>query len=116
MAALAAGQQDKMWYFVELFYHEQGREYTNYVTESYLDGLAKQVPGLNLAEWTAARGDASLAEPVASDEQIGTSYQWETTPDFFLSDGRLLAPFHPESAEPGAFAKPIKERLASAVR
>ena len=55
VAALAAGQQDKMWYFVELFYHEQGREYTNYVTESYLDGLAKQVPGLNLAEWMAAR-------------------------------------------------------------
>ncbi len=114
IAALAAGQQDKMWYFVELFYHEQGREYTNYVTESYLDGLAKQVPGLNLAEWTAARSDSSFTEEVAADEQVGVSYMWESTPDFFLSSGRFLAPFHPGSAEPSAFATVIKERLADA--
>jgi protein-disulfide isomerase len=116
VAALAAGQQNKMWYFVELFYHEQGREYTNYVNESYLDGLAKQVPGLNLAEWMAARSDTNLASQVEQDEQIGTSYMWETTPDFLLSEGNKLAPFHPTSAEPASFAKPIKEHLATAER
>jgi protein-disulfide isomerase len=116
VAALAAGQQDKMWYFVELFYHEQGREYTNYVNESYLDGLAKQVPGLNLAEWMAARQDSQLAEQVAKDEQIGTEYEWETTPDFFLGPGSTMAPFHPENAFPEAFAKVINERLASVKR
>ena len=88
VAALAAGQQDKMWYFVELFYHEQGREYTNYVNESYLDGLAHQVPGLNIAAWMAARSDPSLAEEVANDEQVGVGYEWETTPDFFLGKAR----------------------------
>ena len=53
VAALAAGKQDKMWYFLDLFYHEQGEEDTGYVTESYLQGLAQQVPGLNLAHGRA---------------------------------------------------------------
>ncbi len=49
VAALAAGQQQKFWNFAELFYHEQGQEDTGYVTETYLDDLAKQITGLNLA-------------------------------------------------------------------
>ena len=55
VAALAAGKQQKMWYYIELFYHEQGEENTEYVTENYLQTLAQQVPGLNLASWTAAQ-------------------------------------------------------------
>src|ERR1700685_2396304 len=38
VAALAAGQQDKLWNFIELFYHEQGKEDSGYVTESFLQG------------------------------------------------------------------------------
>lgn len=116
VAALAAGDQDKMWYYVDLFYHEQGHEYANYVNESYLEGLAKQVPGLNLGEWMAARSDTNLIEQVERDEQIGSHEGWQSTPDFFLSDGTGLRPFHPRSAEPSAFSKAIKERLATAKR
>ena len=49
VAALAAGKQNKMWNFIETFYHEQGEEDCGYVNESYLQGIAQQVPGLNLA-------------------------------------------------------------------
>ena len=63
VAALAAGKQNKMWHFVELFYHEQGEEATGYVTENYLQGIAQQVPGLNLAAWTTARSDNALDQP-----------------------------------------------------
>ena len=45
VAALAAGKQNKMWNYLETFYHEQGEEGSGYVTESYLQGLAQQVPG-----------------------------------------------------------------------
>ena len=44
VAALAAGKQNHFWDYVELFYRQQGAEGTGYVTESYLSGLAKQVP------------------------------------------------------------------------
>jgi protein-disulfide isomerase len=80
VAALAAGEQDKFWNFVELFYHEQGQEDTSYVTESYLDGLAEQVSGLNLNTWQTDRSNAALANQVAADEQMGSAAGVNGTP------------------------------------
>lgn len=71
VAANAAGAQAKEWYYIELFYNEQGQEGTGYVTENYLDGLAKQVPGLNLAEWMRDRGLASAEAEVRTDNASG---------------------------------------------
>jgi len=85
VAALAAGQQNKMWYFIELFYHEQGREDSGYVTESYLQELAQQVPGLNLIDWTAARNDTELANTISSDAQVANNAGFTGTPSFVLS-------------------------------
>jgi protein-disulfide isomerase len=88
VAALAAGQQDKMWNFIELFYHEQGEEDTGYVTERYLQGLAQQVPGLNLIAWTAARDDPELADTIASDTQAAAEAGVTKTPSFVLGESR----------------------------
>ena len=88
VAALAAGQQNKMWYFIELFYHEQGREDTGYVSERYLQGLAQRVPGLNLIAWTAARNDTELAGTIVSDAQVANSAGFQGTPSFVLSKPR----------------------------
>jgi protein-disulfide isomerase len=66
-AALAAGQQNRGWNFIELFYNEQGQEGTGYVDEAYLQGLARQTPGLNLAKWKAARGSSQLSNQVGTD-------------------------------------------------
>ena len=73
IAALAAGKQNLAWYYIELFYHEQGQEDSGYVTESYLQGLAQQVPGLNLPNWSAARNDPAYAEQVTRDAQIANA-------------------------------------------
>ena len=67
VAALAAGKQQKFWDYAELFYHEQGAEDTGYVNENYLQGLAKQVPGLNLTKWESDRNDGALVNQVAAD-------------------------------------------------
>ncbi len=80
VAALAAGTQNLFWHYIELFYREQGQEDTSYVTESYLTGLAKQVPGLNLSEWQTARNDQSLVSQVQSDEAAGTAAHVTGTP------------------------------------
>ena len=84
VAALAAGKQNKMWNFLETFYHEQGEEDTGYVTESYLQGLAQQVPGLNLTTWTADRSEPALANQVAADAQAANSLGFTGTPSFQL--------------------------------
>jgi protein-disulfide isomerase len=82
IAALAAGEQNKMWHFVELFYHEQGEENSGYVTENYLQGLANQIPGLNPIQWTSDRSNPELAKQVTTDQQAVHSAGFRGTPAF----------------------------------
>jgi len=84
VAALAAGKQNRMWYYVELFYHEQGEEDSGYVTESYLQGLASQVPGLNLSQWSSDRNNPAYANEVISDAQSANQNGFTGTPSFIV--------------------------------
>ncbi len=98
VAALAAGAQGKFWDFTELFYHEQGTEGTSYVTQSYLDALARQVPGLNFAAWRSARSNQSLIGQVSSEEQTGTSQGITGTPTLIFTGPKGKA--QPNTAVP----------------
>src|SRR6185437_7142572 len=82
VAALAAGKQQKGWYYIELFYHQQGEENTEYVTENYLRTLAEQVPGLNLKTWTADRNDAEFTNALTTDAQAANNAGFTGTPSF----------------------------------
>ncbi len=84
-AAVAAGLQNKLWHFVELFYHQQGAEGTPYVTESYIDKLARQVPALNYNAWLSARKGARVAAPVASDIALAQTKHYSSTPTIVVS-------------------------------
>ena len=79
-AALAAGKQGRFWQFAELFYHQQGSETDAYVTEAFLDGLARQITGLNFAQWKAARNDPSLTSQVNSEMNQGRAIGVPGTP------------------------------------
>ena len=93
-AALAAGEQNKLWYFVELFYREQGLEDSGYVTNAYLRGIARQVPGLNIGAWEAARGNPLLDAEVGEDEQVADRERFTGTPSFLIGrTGGRLKPF-----------------------
>ena len=54
-AALAAGAQNRLWNYAYTFINEQGTEFTNYVNEAFVTGIAEQTPGLPLAEWEKSR-------------------------------------------------------------
>jgi protein-disulfide isomerase len=84
VAAYAAGKQDKAWNFIETFYHEQGEEDSGYVTESYIEGIASQVPGLNLTQWSSDRADPELANEVETDKQIANNEGFNGTPSFLI--------------------------------
>ena len=79
-AALAAGKQNKFWQFTELFYRQQESETDAYVTESFLDGLAKQIPGLKFAQWKTARSDPNLTSEVNSQQNTGKQIGVSGTP------------------------------------
>ncbi|HEX3909830.1 MAG TPA: thioredoxin domain-containing protein [Solirubrobacteraceae bacterium] len=83
-AALAAGKQQKGWDYIELFYHQQGQEDTEYVTEKYLQELAKQVPAMNLATWTADRSSGEFTNTITSDAQAANNEGFTGTPSFLI--------------------------------
>jgi protein-disulfide isomerase len=84
VAALAAGKQDRAWHFIESFYREQGEEGSGYVTDGFLQGLASEVPGLNLSEWNRDRGDPQLAGEIAADARAAQSAGLGGTPSFLI--------------------------------
>lgn len=113
VAALAAGKQQRMWYFVELFYHEQGEEDSGYVTESYLQGLASQVPGLSLTSWSAARDDPAYVTQVTSDAQAAARAGFNGTPSFLIgkTPSSLRTFEYTSITEPGSFEAAIEQQL-----
>jgi len=88
VAALAAGEQHRFWQFALLFLHDQGAEGTSYVTESYLDGIAKQVPGLEVDRWKSAGHNPALAAKVRADERLGDRDGIVGTPTVILQGPR----------------------------
>lgn len=68
-AAYAAGQQGSFWQYALLFYREQGRSGTGYVTRHYLVGLADQVLGLNVRRWQNARRSAFVLNQIRGEER-----------------------------------------------
>jgi protein-disulfide isomerase len=115
VAALAAGKQQKMWHYIELFYHEQGQEDSEYVNEAYLQGIAKQVPGLNLATWTTDRNDPQFTNAITTDAQSANAAGFTGTPSFLI--GKTGGPSqkleYSSLKEPGSFEAAIEKLLKS---
>jgi protein-disulfide isomerase len=113
VAAYAAGKQNKAWDYIELFYHEQGAEDSGYVTESYLQGLAQQVPGLKLPDWSAARSDPALSEQVTRDGQLANQHGFTGTPSFLIgkTGGTYSVLETPSLEQPSDFEAAINKLL-----
>jgi protein-disulfide isomerase len=110
VAALAAGKQDRAWQFIETFYEQQGEEGSGYVTDAYLQGIASQLSGLNLAQWTADRSDPALPTAIAADEQEAEQSGLNGTPSFLLGrTGGELSTFSP--SDPGSFDAAVEALL-----
>jgi len=115
VAALAAGKQSKFWYFIELFYHEQQEENSGYVTDSFLQGLARQVPGLNLSQWTTDRNEGALLSQLTADAQAANNAGFNGTPSFLLGKtGGSSTKFEAGSlTDPTSFNEAIEKTLKS---
>lgn len=115
IAAYAAGGQSKAWNYIETLYHEQGEEDSGYVTESYLQGIASQVPGLNIADWTTARKDPAYAAQVEADAQAANNEGFTGTPSFLIgkSGGGTEKLEYTSLTEPGSFEAAIEKLLKS---
>jgi protein-disulfide isomerase len=91
VAAHSAGLQNKEWNDVLLTYQEQPQtingtpaEEVSYVNMNYLQGLAQQVKGLNLANWQAHMTDPALINQVHADEQAAHAAGATGTPAIYV--------------------------------
>jgi protein-disulfide isomerase len=113
-AALAAGEQGKLWNFVETFYHEQGQEHTRYATEAYLDGIAGQVSDLNLSEWESGRENSQLVKQAIKDDHAARAIGFPDAPVLLIGrTGGRLTPwagyrlYEEPGLKPGLIKRPV---------
>jgi hypothetical protein len=81
-AALAAGEQNRLWNYAAMFVNEQGKEFTSYATEAFVTGIAKQVPGLDIAEWERSRTVAMSRIVMADNYDARHRFGLYATPAF----------------------------------
>jgi protein-disulfide isomerase len=110
VAALAAGRQERAWHFIETFYAEQGEENSGYVTDAYLQGIASQLTGLDLARWTSDSRDPELANQIADDARAAQNTGLTGTPSFLIgASGDAMSAFSP--SDPTSFDAAIEGLL-----
>jgi protein-disulfide isomerase len=102
VAALAAGAQNLLWNYAATFVNEQGREFSNYVTEGFVTGIAEQISGLHLAAWEQSRTIA-MARIVEADINTARKVGFHDTPAFRIGltggkmkdfSGRSIETYH----------------------
>lgn len=115
-AALAAGRQNRLWNFIDVFYREQGPEFTGYVTERFLHLIAAQA-GLDMARWQTAREPFWRWErDLDGDESLGKARDVKSTPSFLIgpTGGPSHVLRHFALEEPGVFEEAIRAGLKRA--
>jgi protein-disulfide isomerase len=110
-AAIAAGEQGRGWNFIETFYRNQGEENSGYVTEDFLEAIAKAAGVKDMARWNKERKSAAIEKQAeATTEEASSKLGFTGTPSFAIkgpkSNGLELLGT-PES--PGALEEAIEE-------
>ena len=81
-AAIAAGEQGRGWSFVELFYRNQGREGSGYVTDEFLTAIAEGAGVADIQKWNEARNGSDVKNKVEEDQEEAIRLGFEGTPSF----------------------------------
>jgi protein-disulfide isomerase len=85
--AAAAGMQNRMWPFAELFDRDQGQENSGYVTDAFLRGIGSAVPGLDVQRALRQRSSPAAARAVQAATRAADHAGVESTPTFFVTRG-----------------------------
>lgn len=83
-AAIAAGEQDKLWGFVDAFYNNQGYENSGYVTNAFLRRVGRLVPGLRVNEMMAEMRSRAVREQIGGDADLARAERVHATPTFLV--------------------------------
>jgi protein-disulfide isomerase len=82
--ALAAGEQNRFWNFLQLFYLNQGGENSGYVTDSFLTGLAKAAGVPDIGKWNTDRNDPKWNAVIQQGSSQADSFGFTGTPSIVV--------------------------------
>jgi protein-disulfide isomerase len=66
-AAAAAGEQDREWQYVDLFFRNQDEAPAGVVSDEFLEDVASGIPNFDLDAWRQARESPEVADRVEAD-------------------------------------------------
>lgn len=100
-AALAAGEQNRMWNFIEAFYSNQGVENTGYVTDEFLTDIAEDAGIPDIDKWNEDREKPARDEELAEIDETASGEGFSGTPSFAIrtADGTLTPINDTQSSE-----------------
>ena len=81
-AAVAAGRQGRGWNFVEIFYRNQGFENSGYVTDDFLNAVARAAEVPDIGQWNADRNSESIRRVVSRTTNQASNLGFTGTPSF----------------------------------
>ncbi len=110
-ATIAAGMQGRGWDYLELFYRNQGEENSGYVTDEFMEAIAKGAGVKDLAKWNKDRKSKAVKQEVTDTTGQAETFGFTGTPSFAIkgpnSDGTELL------GTPGS-AQAIEEAISKA--
>ena len=83
-AALAAGEQGRYWNFVELFYRNQGEENSGYVTDDFLESIARGAGVPDIDKWNSDRSSSKWNSILKGDDRKAKSLGFTGTPSLLV--------------------------------
>src|SRR4051794_15979089 len=93
-AALAAGEQDRLWQFADLFYRNQDDENSGYVTDEFIRTLFENTPGVNVGQAVNDLGSAGVGDSLSRSKNAFDRLGLSATPTFVLvHQGQESDPF-----------------------
>ena len=111
-ATVAAGFQDRMWQFADLFYRNQGAENSGYATPEFLGRVAKAA-GLDFDRWQRESESDRLVAILERNARAAQTARITGTPNFRLGrTGGVLAPFAHGPGAPEDFVPSLRRELA----
>jgi protein-disulfide isomerase len=110
-ATVAAGEQDRMWQFADLWYRNQGPENSGYATPQFLGSIARGA-SLEFDRWQRQSNSPELLAILERNAQAARTARVSGTPQFRLGPtGGTLTPFASRSTGRAAFVRALKARL-----
>jgi protein-disulfide isomerase len=83
-AFIAAGAQGKLFNALDIMYHNQGEERSGYVTDAYLNGVLRAVPGLDAAQALKAAGGTAVSQELSTATTAARRYAIDSTPTLLV--------------------------------